>query len=76
MHVSRFRFSQVLPVILFALTALLLEPPTGHAAESAEQAGLRIGATNYHRRRGEPPLPTVVLLVLALIVAVTRFGGM
>ena len=34
------------------------------------------GATNYHRRRGEPALPTVVLLLLALIVAVTRLGGM
>lgn len=39
-------------------------------------AVIMIGATNYHRRREEPPLPTVVLLVLALIVAVTRFGGM
>ena len=39
-------------------------------------AVIMIGATNYHRRRREPPLPTVVLLVLALIVAVTRFGGM
>ena len=39
-------------------------------------AVIMIGATDYHRRRGEPPLPTVVLLVLALIVAVTRFGGM
>ena len=39
-------------------------------------AVIMIGATNYHRRRGEPPLPTVALLVLALIVAVTRFGGM
>ena len=33
------------------------------------------GATNYHRQRGEPPLPTVVLLLLALIVAVTRLAG-
>ena len=39
-------------------------------------AVIMIGATNYHRRRGEPPLPMVVLPVLALIVAVTRFGGM
>ena len=38
-------------------------------------AVIMAGATNYHRRRGEPPLPTVVLFLLALIVAVTRLAG-
>ena len=39
-------------------------------------AVIMIGATNYHRRRGEPLVVTIVLLVLALIVAVARYGEM
>jgi len=39
-------------------------------------AVIMIGATNYHRKRGEPPVPTIVLFVLAMFVAVTRFGEM
>ncbi|MDE0520989.1 MAG: outer membrane lipoprotein-sorting protein [Boseongicola sp.] len=52
MLVSRIRSSQVLPVILLALTAHLLEPSTGHAAESAEQAGLRIASEARESQRG------------------------
>ena len=52
MHVSRFRSSQVLPVILFAFAALLFEPSTGHAAESAEEAGLRIASESRESQRG------------------------
>lgn len=39
-------------------------------------AVIMIGATIYQRRRGEPPGLTIVLFVLALFVAVARFGGM
>ena len=39
-------------------------------------AVIMIGATIYHRQRGERPGPTIVLFVLALFVAVARFGVM
>ena len=39
-------------------------------------AVIMIGATNYHRQGGERPVLTIVLFVLALFVAVARFGVM
>lgn len=52
MYLSRIRFVQGMSLILLAALALALVPSTGHSAESAEEAGLRIASEARESQRG------------------------
>ncbi len=52
MYISCIRFMPALLSILLVMPALLLEPSAGHAAETAEQAGLRIATEARESERG------------------------